>query len=173
MMAPGMDFLAPVQFAKGVGPQRSAALAKAGIRTVEDLLYHVPTRYEDRRQLAKIADLRPGMKVSVAGVIAVAGLRRARRMTLYEARIEDETGRVKALWFNQSFLKDVLPRGARVVLYGLVERDSYGGRTLLMPSPQFEIQGAEDEAAAAGRRPWPSWSPPPPARRSRRCFRFR
>jgi ATP-dependent DNA helicase RecG len=152
MMAQRMDLGAPVQFAKGVGPQRAAALAKAGIRTVEDLLYHVPTRYEDRRQLAKIADLRPGMKVSVAGVVAVAGLRRARRMTLYEARIEDETGRVKALWFNQSFLKDVLPRGARVVLFGPVERDSYGGRTLLMPSPQFEVLDAEDEAAAAGAR---------------------
>jgi len=150
-MAPAMDLLAPVQFAKGVGPQRAAALAKAGIRTVEDLLYHVPTRYEDRRQLAQIADLRPGMKVSVAGVVAVAGLRRARRMTLYEARIEDETGRVKALWFNQSFLKDVLPRGARVVLFGVVERDPYGGRTLLMPSPQYEVLDPEDVAGAGAR----------------------
>jgi ATP-dependent DNA helicase RecG len=152
MMAHVMDFLAPVQFAKGVGPKRAAALAKAGIHTIEDLLYHVPTRYEDRRQIAKIAELRPGMKASVAGVVTVAGLRRARRMTLYEARIEDETGRVKALWFNQSFLKDVLPRGVRVVLFGVVERDSYGGRTLLMPSPQFEVLDPEDEAAAAGAR---------------------
>jgi ATP-dependent DNA helicase RecG len=150
MMGRDMDFQAPVQFAKGVGPQRAAALAKAGFRTVEDLVYHVPTRYEDRRQVVKIADLRPGMKVSVTGVIAVAGLRRARRMTLYEARLEDETGRVKALWFNQSFLKDVLPRGARVALYGVVERDEYGGRTLLMPSPQYEVLGVQDEEDKAG-----------------------
>ena len=145
-----MDLLAPVQFAKGVGPQRAAALQKLGILTVEDLLYHVPLRYEDRRQVVKIADLRPGMKVSVTGTVAVAGLRRARRMTLYEARIEDDTGRVKALWFNQSFLKDVLPRGARVSLFGPVERDEYGGRTLLMPSPQYEVLGAQADEEAAG-----------------------
>ena len=61
------------------------------------------------------------MKVSVSGTIAVAGLRRARRLTLYEVRIEDGSGRLKALWFNQPFLKDTLPRGAQVVLYGTVE----------------------------------------------------
>jgi ATP-dependent DNA helicase RecG len=114
-------------------------------------LYHVPLRYEDRRQVVKIADLRPGMRVSVTGTVAVAGLRRARRMTLYEARIDDGTGRLKALWFNQPFLKDVLPRGTRVALFGAIEPDEYGGRTLLMPSPQYEVLGApeEDEAGAA------------------------
>ena len=55
----------------------------------------------------------------------VAGLRRARRLTLYEIRLEDESGRLKVLWFNQPYLKDVLPRGARVVLYGAVERDRF------------------------------------------------
>ena len=76
----GMDIGASVQFVKGVGPQRAAALAELGVATAEDLLYHLPLRYEDRRSFARIADLQPGMKVSVAGIIAVAGLRRARRM---------------------------------------------------------------------------------------------
>jgi ATP-dependent DNA helicase RecG len=57
---------------------------------------------------------------------------------------------VKALWFNQSFLKDVLPRGARVALFGPVESDEYGGRTLLMPSPQYEVLGGPDDEKAAG-----------------------
>jgi len=115
-----MDLAAPVQFVKGVGPQRATALRDAGIASAEDLLYHIPLRYEDRRSFARIADLRPGMRVSVSGTVAVAGLRRARRMTLYEVRLEDDTGRLKALWFNQPFLKDVLPRGTRVVLFGTV-----------------------------------------------------
>jgi ATP-dependent DNA helicase RecG len=147
----GLDLAAPVQFVKGVGPQRAEALAQAGIATAEDLLYHLPLRYEDRSRFVRIADLRPGMKVSVAGTIAVAGLRRARRMTLYEIRLDDGSGRLKALWFNQPYLKDSLERGRRVVLFGAVERDSYGGRQLMMASPQHElIEGDEgDEAEAA------------------------
>src|SRR5687767_912892 len=138
------DLSVPVQFVKGVGPQRAEALAKVGVRTVEDLLYHLPLRYEDRRRFACVADLRPGMKVAVAGTIAVAGLRRARRMSLYEVRLDDGSGRLKALWFNQPFLKDSLERGRRVVLFGVVERDPYGGAGLMMSSPQWELVEAED-----------------------------
>jgi len=138
------DLGALVQYVKGVGPQRAEALARQGIRTQEELLYHLPLRYEDRSRFARIAELAEGMKVSVSGVIAVAGLRRARRMTLYEVRLEDETGRLKALWFNQPFLKDVLERGRRVVLFGAVERDSFGGGRLMMASPQYEILDDED-----------------------------
>ncbi len=140
-----MDLGAPVQFVKGMGPQRAAAVARLGVATVEDLLFHVPLRYEDRRRFARIADLRPGMQVSVAGRVAVAGLRRARRMTLYEIRLEDDSGRLKALWFNQPFLKDVLVRGARVVVFGRVERDAYGS-SLMMASPQYEVFETEDAA---------------------------
>jgi ATP-dependent DNA helicase RecG len=138
-----MDLAAPVQFVKGVGPQRASALAKLGIATAEDLLFHVPLRYEDRRRFARIADLRPGMQVSVTGRLAVAGVRRTRRMTLYEARLEDDTGRLKAIWFNQPFLRDVLVRGARVVLFGRVESDAYGGG-LVMSSPEYELVESDD-----------------------------
>jgi ATP-dependent DNA helicase RecG len=139
------DLHAPAQYVKGVGPQRAAALQERGIATVEDLLLHVPLRYEDRSRFVKIAELRPGMQVSVAGIVAVAGLRRARRMTLFEARIDDGSGRLKALWFNQPFLKDVLERGSRVVLFGRVETDRQGGRALMMASPQYERIDEEGE----------------------------
>jgi ATP-dependent DNA helicase RecG len=146
-----MDLHGPVQYAKGVGPQRAAALEKVGIRSAEDLLLHLPIRYEDRRSFARVADLRPGMRVSVAGEIAVAGLRRARRMTLYEIRLDDGSGRLKALWFNQTFLKDILPRGKRVVLYGAVERDAYGSRQLVMTSPQYEVVEGDETGIHTGR----------------------
>src|SRR2546428_11628580 len=103
-----MNLGGPVQFVKGVGPQRAEALAKAGVHTVEDLLHHLPLRYEDRRQFPRIADLRPGMKIAVAGTIAVPGLRRARRMALYEIRLDDRAAPLKALWFNQPLLQDRL-----------------------------------------------------------------
>src|SRR3954467_7053190 len=146
-----MDLDAPVQYAKGVGPQRAEALAQQGVATVEDLLFHLPMRYEDRRHFSRIADLRAGMKVSVSGTITVAGLRRARRMTLYEVRLDDASGRLKALWFNQPFLKDTLPRGVQVVLYGTVEPDAHGSRQLMMTSPQYEKVEEGDEAIHTGR----------------------
>ena len=83
------------------------------------------------------------------GTIAVAGLRRARRMTLYEVRIEDESGRLKALWFNQPYLAEVLTRGRRVILFGTVEHDTHGGAQLMMSAPQHELVPDEEPDAAA------------------------
>ncbi len=139
-----MDLQAPVQFVKGVGPQRAAGLEKAGVRTTEDLLLRFPLRYEDRRSFIPVADLQPGMRVSVSGEIVVAGLRRARRMTLYEIRLDDGSGKLKVLWFNQPYLRDVLEKGRRVALYGPVEQDSPGSRLLAMRSPQYELLDTGD-----------------------------
>jgi ATP-dependent DNA helicase RecG len=140
-----VDLEEPVQFVKGVGPQRAEALAKLGVRTALDLLLHLPMRYEDRRQFARIAELRPGMRVAVSGTVTVAGLRRARRLSIYELRLDDGSGRLlKAIFFNQPFLKDVLAAGTRVVLFGLVERDAMASRLLVMRSPQYEIVEADE-----------------------------
>ena len=140
-----MELESPVQFVKGVGPQRAEALAKLGVKTALDLLLHLPMRYEDRREFVRVAELRPGMRVAVSGEVKVAGLRRARRLTIYELRLDDGSGRLlKAIFFNQPFLKDVLPAGKRVVLFGLVERDAMASRLLVMRSPQYEIVEADE-----------------------------
>jgi ATP-dependent DNA helicase RecG len=140
-----MELESPVQFVKGVGPQRAEGLAKLGVKTAEDLLLHLPMRYEDRRQFVRLVDLRVGMRVAVSGKVAAAGLRRARRLSIYELRLDDGSGRMlKAIFFNQPFLKEVLGTGARVVLFGLVERDAMGSRLLVMRSPQYEL-AVEDE----------------------------
>jgi ATP-dependent DNA helicase RecG len=146
-----MDLATPIQYVRGIGPQRAEALGKLGVRVVEDLLFHLPLRYEDRSTFARIAELRPGMRVTVAGKIVAAGLRRARRMTLYEARVEDGSGRLKALWFNQPYLRDTLVRGKRVVLFGTVERDAYAAGPLMMASPEAELLEPEDEGVHTGR----------------------
>jgi ATP-dependent DNA helicase RecG len=146
-----IDLAGPVQFARGVGPERSASLATEGVTTVEDLLFYLPFRYEDRTAFAAIRDLRAGMKVSISGTIVAAGLRRARRISLYEALIEDGTGRLKALWFNQPFLRTTLERGKKVVLYGTVECDAYAPRRLMMSSPQYEVLDEEGDLVHTGR----------------------
>ena len=146
-----MDLQTPVQFIKGIGPQRAETLGRLGVKVVEDLLFHLPLRYEDRRAFARIAALRPGQRVSVAGEIVAAGLRRARRMTLFEIRVEDGSGRLKALWFNQPYLRDSLVKGKRVVLFGRVERDAYAAPQLMMATPEAELLEPEDEGVHTGR----------------------
>jgi len=134
-----MDLHAPVQYVKGIGPQKAEALGRIGVRSAEDLLLHLPMRYEDRRSFARVADLRPGLRVSVSGEIAAAGLRRARRLTIYEVRLDDGSGRLKVVFFNQPYLRETLARGRRVVFYGLVEKDAFASRLLVMRSPQYEL----------------------------------
>ena len=57
----------PLQFLKGVGPRKAADLKKAGLNTVEDLLFRFPRRYEDRSRMQKIISLRPGMTAAISG----------------------------------------------------------------------------------------------------------
>ena len=134
----------PLQFLKGVGPRRAADLERAGLVTVEDLLYRFPLRYEDRSRLQSIATLKPGRPASIAGSINACGLRSTRRpgFKIFEAAIDDGTGSLRAVWLNQPFLRDILMRGQRVVLYGLVEMR--GSASLQITNPQYEILDDEE-----------------------------
>src|SRR5688572_12421854 len=129
----------PLQFLKGVGPRKAADLKKAGLNTVEDLLFRFPRRYEDRSQLQKIISLRPGMTAAVSGTVLNAGLAHTRRpgFKLFSALIQDESGSVQAVWPNQAFLKDVIKSKQRIVLFGKVE--IWGSRGLQITDPEFEI----------------------------------
>ncbi len=144
----------PVQFVKGIGPERARALAGEGIATVRDLLLVLPRRYEDRSQLAPIKSLRAGVRTTVSGRIVAVGLKRARRMPIFEAVVEDVSGRIRCVFFGQAYLKDSFKIGRRVVLYGAPEWDRYGGG-LALHSPDAEIlddadHGGEEETAVAG-----------------------
>jgi ATP-dependent DNA helicase RecG len=140
------DLASPVQFVKGVGPGRAAALEKAGIATAEDLLLHLPMRYEDRAHFTRIADLVPGERATIAAKVLLVAARQARRMPILEARVEDDSGQIKVIWFNQPYLARVIERGKRLVLHGPVEIDRMTGR-ISLHSPQHEVL---DEGEAAG-----------------------
>src|SRR5437763_6733452 len=93
----------PVQFMKGVGPRRAEQLARLGISTVEDLLYHIPFRYQDRREIKKIRDITLGEEGATVGQLARMGRRfmaRSRRWVL-EGVVRDETGFLFLLWYHQ------------------------------------------------------------------------
>src|SRR5687767_12420299 len=136
----------PLQFLKGVGPRKAADLKKAGLNTVEDLLFRFPRRYEDRSQLQKIISLRPGMTAAISGKVLNAGLAHTRRpgFKLFSALIQDESGQIQAVWPNQAFLKDVIRAQQRIVLFGKVE--IWGSRGLQVTDPEFEIINDGDPA---------------------------
>ncbi len=129
----------PLQFLKGVGPRKAADLKKAGLNTVEDLLFRFPRRYEDRSKLQKIISLRPGMTAAISGIVLNAGLAQTRRpgFKLFSALIQDESGQIQAVWPNQAFLKDVIKSKQRIVLFGKVE--IWGSRGLQITDPEFEV----------------------------------
>ena len=134
-----------LQFLKGVGPRRAADLQRAGLATVEDLLYRFPTRYEDRGHFQTIASLRPGAMASVAAEVLSSGIRPTRRprFKIFEMLVRDDTGSMRAVWFNQPFLKDVFHPHQRVILFGKLELTSHG---LQMQGPQYELLEAVEEA---------------------------
>src|SRR6187399_2405441 len=129
----------PLQFLKGVGPRKAADLKKAGLNTVEDLLFRFPRRYEDRSRMQKIISLRPGMTAAISGTVLNAGLAHTRRpgFRLFSALVQDESGQIQAVWPNQAFLKDVVKSQQRIVLFGKVE--IWGSRGLQITDPEFEI----------------------------------
>ena len=142
-----------LQYLKGVGPRRAADLQRVGLHTVEDLLYRFPTRYEDRGHLQTIASLRPGQVTSIQGEILSAGLRTTRRpgFKIFEALVRDASGSVRALWFNQPYLRDVLQPHQTVMLFGPVDLRPSGG--LQLRSPQYEVlssRTAEEEPEDEG-----------------------
>ena len=120
-----------------------------GLRTIEDLLYRFPIRYEDRGTFQTIAALRPGVTASVIGDVVGCGIRPTRRprFKIFELVVRDRTGALRAIWFNQPFLNDVFKPHQRVILYGKLELSSHG---LQLQNPQYEVlpQAASDQADA-------------------------
>jgi ATP-dependent DNA helicase RecG len=141
-----------VQYLKGVGPVRAELLASRGIRTVEDLLYYTPFRYEDRARLTRIRDLVPGQTTTVFARVLTCGLMRTRRGTyIYDLAASDSSGMLRCKWFNAPYLEKnkVFHTGQQVFLYGKVDRDRYGTGTMEIIQPQFEIVPEEEAAATS------------------------
>ncbi|MDP2654735.1 MAG: ATP-dependent DNA helicase RecG [Candidatus Omnitrophota bacterium] len=139
-----------IQYIKGVGPARARLFKNLGIETVEDLLYLFPRRYEDRTQMTPIAMLKLGETQTVSGKVVGKASRRSwyTRKHVSEAVIDDGSGRLFAVWFNQPYLERYFKPGLRVVLYGKTE--VYKKR-LQMISPEYEIITEQDAGLNTGR----------------------
>lgn len=137
----------PIQFVKGVGPQRAKLLARLDIKTVEDALYYLPCRYEDRRNLKKIFSLMPGKTETVA-VKVVSGeiiSRPGSRLKIFELILSDGTGMLRAKWFNQPYMKRLFRANQKVILNGVVKQNSYTRGGFEMDSPEYEFSDDSDQ----------------------------
>ena len=118
--APGISLDSPITAVKGIGPSSASRFAKLGVRTIRDMLYFFPHRHMDYGNQKCISELEVGGEQTL-----VATVWEARQVNLggrpgTEAIVGDETGNVRAVWFNQPYLAKRFRTNARLVLFGKV-----------------------------------------------------
>src|SRR5689334_7009176 len=143
-----LELHTPIQYVKGIGPRVSALLNERGMITVEDLLYYLPFRYEDRANPKSIAELQPGQTASLIAEVRSSHLYRTRKgMPIFELIVAQETKSIVCTWFHGGYLKDRFRPGQMLALYGKVEK-AWGKSSkarLQMMQPQVEVLGVNDD----------------------------
>lgn len=145
-----MDPATAVQYLPGVGPRRAEALARLEIRTVRDLLWHLPRGWIDRSLVTPLARLVPGAGQTAVAVVRQTSSARIRTgMTLFRAVLEDSSGRAAAVWFNQPYLARSIVPGQILVLSGPVR---WQDRVPQFVHPEHELIVERGDAALSGGR---------------------
>jgi ATP-dependent DNA helicase RecG len=136
----------PVMYVRGVGPKVAELLAVKGIQTAEDLLYHLPFRYEDRQNPRSLDELKPGETASAIAEVRGSLLLRTRKAPIFELTVGQGRLAMKCIWFNGSYLQGKFLAGQTIAVYGRVE-PSRSSSNLKMIQPQFELlPDATDDA---------------------------
>lgn len=132
----------PLTSLSGVGASQADKLAKLGLETIQDLLLHLPLRYEDRTRLYTINDLQPGIFATIEGEVLRSDISFGRRRML-TCQISDGTGMVTLRFFNfNAAMKNSLAAGRRVTAYGEIKRGTIGAEII---HPEYRIQGENSE----------------------------
>jgi len=136
----GLD-ITPVSVLKGVGPRNAERLAAIGVNTVQDVLFHLPYRYQDRTRIMPVDSLRAGDQAVVEGVVGSCDIHLGRRRALL-VRISDGSGLLTLRFFHFSAAQKAgLAAGIRLRCFGEVRS---GPATLEMIHPEYErIDGHE------------------------------
>ena len=127
----------PLSELRGVGPERSAQLARLGLNTVRDLLWHRPRRHEDRRQIQSIAGLRLNEPATVRGQIVALGIKRFSRgaKSVFEFILDDGTARLHCRWWNLPYMQNYFKQGEEVLVFG----KPVGLKPRTMDHPETEV----------------------------------
>ncbi len=127
-----------IQFVKGVGEARAKTFEKLGIKTVSDLLYHLPRDYEDRSEIKNICDLIDGENVCVCARLTASprSFKSRNRLMVTQTTVSDGTGIMKITWFNAKYIENQLVGDREFVFFGNV---TYKGRNAEMVNPVVEV----------------------------------
>ena len=150
-----LELSTPVKYVKRVGERVGEALAKRGVETVEDLLYHLPFRYEDRLNPRPIAEMQLGEMATLIGDVRGSGLLKTRNggaifeltLGLAAPGVDLAAGTpklgqstIKCMWFNGTYLRERFKLGQRVAVYGKLEASRSGGNgRFKLVQPTFEL----------------------------------
>src|SRR6185369_2679542 len=146
--SPAEQLATPVQFLKGVGPQRAELLAKLDLHYASDLLFFFPRAYQDMSELRAVDQLEERKVASVVGVIDEVDLRSTTPgKSVLGMLVKQGTSYLRCLWFNQPWMREKLPEGRRILVSGEPKRE---GLRWEIVHPRVELL-AEDEDAPAGR----------------------
>ncbi len=133
-------------YVRGVGPRVAELLKAKGIETAEDLLYHLPFRYEDRQNPRSLDELKAGETASLIGEVRGSALLRTRKMPIFEMTVGQGRHALKCIWFNGGYLSGKFHAGQTVAVYGRIE-PSRSSSNFKMVQPQFEVlPDATDDA---------------------------
>src|SRR5262245_45258782 len=147
----GQGLATALQYVKGVGPARGKLLGKMEVVTVEDALFHLPTRHEDRSRLVPLRSITPGEGRTCAGTIrGVSPAPPGRPRVPLSVLLGDGTGYLTALWFNQAYLERVFKRGQRLIVHGKVVRRDGGPLEIRVADYEIVDEGP-DETIHTGR----------------------
>src|SRR5689334_13802440 len=141
----------PVKFLKGIGERRAELLARLGIRTAQDLLWHLPHRYIDASTVTPLVRAEVGQEVACVGRVIAKGVLPTRRgLRIFHAVLRDDSGVLECVWPGQAFLDRSIAVGQTLLVSGPVR--FYHGRQLA--PREFVILSdadAEPEPLAAGK----------------------
>ena len=134
-----VDLNKDVKYVKSVGPSRVKLLNKLNIFTLKDLITYFPRDYEDRSKPKEICECIDGEETLIQAVVVSKVTEiRLRKMTMYKLIIRDETATCTAIWFNQSYLKNIFKIGEKYNFYGKISNKL--GK-IEIASPVFDIVG--------------------------------
>ncbi|HLO04633.1 MAG TPA: ATP-dependent DNA helicase RecG, partial [Symbiobacteriaceae bacterium] len=134
----------PVQFLKGIGPEKAKEFAKQGITTVRDLIERIPRTYRDYSTIKPIMAAQSGQLETLRGHVIAANEQKVRgRLSLTKVSISDGTATAAGVWFNQPWMAKRFPIGKEVIFAGQVERR---GSLIQIQNPEWEIIEEEGEA---------------------------
>ena len=138
-----------VQYVKGVGPRRSTLLASRGIRTVQDLLLHIPKSYQDRANFISLSSLRIGQDAAIhARVYRSRVIQTRTRGRILDVILTDGSSFAHAKWFHGGYLPTrEFSAGREVVLFGRVDFDRYESKFVFF-NPEFELLDEGDESSS-------------------------